>query len=77
MGKSALRNDTGMEIPLWKGSSMPIYEFKCDKCEAVQDIALDFVAPKVVICENCQVPMWRIWTPTPTHFKGDGWASKS
>ena len=56
---------------------MPIYEFKCDKCEGVKDVALGFDKPKEVICDNCGVIMWRIWTPTPTHFKGDGWASKT
>ena len=55
---------------------MPIYEFKCDKCEAVKDVALGFDKPKEVTCDNCGVFMWRIWTPTPTHFKGDGWAGK-
>jgi putative FmdB family regulatory protein len=76
MGKSALKNDIGMATPHLKGLSMPIYEFKCDKCEAITDVALGFDAPKEVICQNCGVRMWRVWTPTPTHFKGDGWASK-
>jgi putative FmdB family regulatory protein len=36
---------------------MPIYEFKCDKCEAITDVALGFDAPKEVICQNCGVRM--------------------
>jgi putative FmdB family regulatory protein len=64
-----------MEMPPWKGSSMPIYEFKCDKCDAITDVALGFDEPKDVLCVNCEVKMWRVWTPTPTHFKGEGWAS--
>ena len=76
MGKSALKNATGTATPHSRGLLMPIYEFKCDKCEAITDVALGFDAPKEVICQNCGVKMWRVWTPTPTHFKGDGWASK-
>jgi putative FmdB family regulatory protein len=77
MDKSASKNATGTAMPLWKGSSMPIYEFKCDKCEAIKDVAIGFHKPKEVTCDNCGVLMWRVWTPTPTHFKGDGWASKT
>ena len=77
MGKNALRSGTGMETQHWKDLSMPIYEFWCDKCEGIKDVALSFEAPKEVICDNCGVAMWRKWTPTPTHFKGDGWAGKT
>jgi putative FmdB family regulatory protein len=55
---------------------MPIYEFKCDKCDGIQDVALGFEAPKEVLCDKCGVRMFRVWTATPTHFKGQGWASK-
>jgi len=77
MDRSASKSVTGMAMRHWKGSLMPIYEFKCDKCEGVKDVALGFDKPKEVTCDNCGVIMWRIWTPTPTHFKGDGWASKT
>jgi len=77
MGKNASKNAIGTVTQPWKGSLMPIYEFKCDKCESVKDVALGFDKPKEVTCDNCGVLMWRIWTPTPTHFKGDGWAGKT
>ena len=52
---------------------MPVYEFRCDKCDRIQDVALGFDAPKEVVCEGCSKPMFRVWTATPTHFKGTGW----
>jgi putative FmdB family regulatory protein len=55
---------------------MPIYEFKCDKCDGIKDVALGFEAPKELLCDECGVRMFRVWTVTPTHFKGQGWASK-
>ena len=55
---------------------MPIYEFKCDKCDGITDVALGFDEPKDVLCVNCGLKMWRVWTATPAHFKGEGWASK-
>ena len=63
-------------MPLWKGLSMPIYEFRCDDCEHIQDVVLGFDAPKEVFCEKCNKQMFRVWTANPAHFKGDGWASK-
>jgi putative FmdB family regulatory protein len=55
---------------------MPIYEFVCSECHSIKDVALGFEAPKEVFCDKCKVKMSRVWTATPTHFKGDGWASK-
>ena len=77
MGRNGSKNVTGTAMQRLKGSLMPIYEFKCDKCNAVKDVAIGFEQPKEVTCDNCGVFMWRVWTPTPTHFKGDGWAGKT
>jgi len=53
---------------------MPIYEFYCDDCDRIQDVPLSMEAPKVdIACEKCGAAMWRKWTATPAHFKGDGW----
>jgi len=55
---------------------MPIYEFKCDKCEAVKDVALGiYVSPKIN-CGHCGIEMRKQFKATPAHFKGDGWAGK-
>ena len=34
---------------------------------------MPFDAPKELICAECGVYMWRIWSPTAAHFKGTGW----
>ena len=52
---------------------MPIYEFKCDRCEKIEEITLKTSDPKQLICVDCGVYMWRIWFPVSTHFKGTGW----
>jgi len=52
---------------------MPVYEFKCDRCERVNEIELPMEAAKEMICAECGVYMWRLWAPIATHFKGTGW----
>jgi putative FmdB family regulatory protein len=52
---------------------MPTYEFKCDRCEQINEIDLPMDAPKEMICVECGVYMWRIWSPISAHFKGTGW----
>jgi putative FmdB family regulatory protein len=55
---------------------MPIYEYVCDKCDKRRELVASIVQKYEVTCDNCDVPMWRVWHPTPAIFKGDGWASK-
>ena len=54
------------------------YEYWCDDCDDKRIIeASIYAAPGVnVMCAECGAAMWRIWTPIPVHFKGDGWAGK-
>jgi putative FmdB family regulatory protein len=52
---------------------MPTYDFKCDRCEQINEIELPMDAPKEMICAECGVYMWRIWSPISAHFKGTGW----
>jgi putative FmdB family regulatory protein len=55
---------------------MPIYEYRCDKCDKTKELVASIVQKYEVTCDNCDVPMWRVWHPTPAIFKGDGWASQ-
>jgi putative FmdB family regulatory protein len=55
---------------------MPLYEYRCDKCEAIKDEYQPITLRSEVICDNCKVAMWRVWRPNPIHFKGEGWAGK-
>jgi len=55
---------------------MPIYEYRCDKCDKSRELVASIVQKYEVTCDNCNVPMWRVWHPTPAIFKGEGWAGK-
>jgi putative FmdB family regulatory protein len=55
---------------------MPIYEYRCDKCDKSRELVAAIVQKYEVTCDNCNVPMWRVWHPTPAIFKGEGWAGK-
>jgi putative FmdB family regulatory protein len=55
---------------------MPIYEYRCDKCDKTRELVASIVQKYEVTCDNCDVPMWRVWHPTPAIFKGEGWAGK-
>ena len=76
MGKSASKNVTGMATQRLRGSSMPIYEFKCIQCQNTVEQFFTIYADPVITCGNCQLPMQKQFAPTPTIFKGDGWAGK-
>ena len=66
-----------MAMRLWKGlMTMPIYEYRCDKCDKSRELVASIVQKYEVTCDNCDVPMWRVWHPTPAIFKGEGWAGK-
>ena len=53
---------------------MAIYEYRCDVCGQVKNVAAAmgeiYVVPN---CDNCTIIMSRVWQSNPIHFKGDGW----
>lgn len=55
---------------------MPIYEFKCNKCEAVTEEAFDFHTEHKVICKKCEQPMNKLYQATPAIFRGGGWGGQ-
>lgn len=54
---------------------MPKYDYKCNVCGMTQEIHREFGEDFEPTC--CQSTMSRVWTATPAHFKGGGWAGKS
>lgn len=46
---------------------MPIYEFKCDECEHIQEEVLRFsqLSDIVIICEKCGSPKTKRLIPRP------------
>jgi predicted nucleic acid-binding Zn ribbon protein len=57
---------------------MPRYDFECPGGDETIEIEFPITAAPIdVMCTICGAKMTRIYTPTPTIFKGDGWAGKS
>jgi len=56
---------------------MPTYDYYCDRCEEQIEITLTLEAASQTMICHCSKPLRKVYSPTPTHFKGDGWASKS
>jgi len=77
MGKKPSKNAIGMAMPPWKGLSMPIYEFKCPKCEVTVEQAFNLYSDHTIWCQPCQVPMNKQFASPGVIFKGDGWAGKT
>jgi len=55
---------------------MPRYDYWCDRCEEQFEIELTIHAANITMSCHCGSPMRKIYSPTPTIFKGDGWAGK-
>jgi len=60
-----------------EGINMAQYEFMCQVCLNVTVLQRKIAdeLPRDPYCENCMIPMARIWTAIPAHFKGKGWGS--
>ena len=77
MDKNALKNAIGMATLLWRGSSMPTYDFECPSCgDVVEQFFHIYVSPKIN-CGHCGVEMRKQFRATPAIFKGEGWAGKA
>jgi putative FmdB family regulatory protein len=52
---------------------MPLYEYRCTKCEHVYEKLQSFNAPEEKVCPVCGEPVERPLTSSALHFKGAGW----
>jgi len=53
---------------------MPIYEYKCKKCEAVFEVLLKSTEPEPGKCEECgSKRIGRVMSQTSFVLKGSGW----
>ena len=53
---------------------MPIYEYKCKKCEAVFEVLLKSTEPEPGKCEECgSRRIGRVMSQTSFVLKGSGW----
>ncbi|MDR2350682.1 MAG: zinc ribbon domain-containing protein, partial [Deltaproteobacteria bacterium] len=52
---------------------MPIYEYECDDCREVLEVAQKIGEPPLEICPECRGRLRKIISRTTFHLKGDGW----
>ena len=52
---------------------MPIYEYRCDSCEATIEKRQKFSEPPLTTCEICGGRLQRLISAPGLQFKGSGW----
>jgi len=52
---------------------MPIYEYACEKCGAVEEVLQKFSDKPLATCNNCQGRMHKLISQSSFHLKGSGW----
>ena len=54
---------------------MAQYDYRCEVCGKVTTIrrSMEDNFERNPYCDGCTIPMTRIWTANPIHFKGKGW----
>jgi putative FmdB family regulatory protein len=54
---------------------MAQYDYRCEVCGKVTTIrrSMEDNFERNPYCEGCTIPMTRVWTANPIHFKGKGW----
>jgi putative FmdB family regulatory protein len=51
---------------------MPIYDYKCERCDACFEVKQSYDDKPTVICHLCGGEARRVFTPVPIVFKGSG-----
>ena len=54
---------------------MAAYDYRCEVCGNTKTVhrPIDDAFARDPYCDGCTIPMARIWTANPVHFKGKGW----
>ncbi len=52
---------------------MPLYEYKCEACDAVFEVLQSFSDEPLTTHEGCGGRLERLISPPAFHFKGSGW----
>ena len=51
---------------------MPIYEYRCDDCEALIEVMQKMSDDPLEVCEQCGGHLRKVLHPVAIHFKGSG-----
>ncbi len=52
---------------------MPLYEYKCKRCDAVFEVLQKFSDKPLTVHSECGGPVERLISPSALQFKGSGW----
>lgn len=52
---------------------MPLYEYRCSKCERVFEVMQKFADAPLTVHEDCGGAVERLISPPALQFKGSGW----
>ncbi len=52
---------------------MPLYEYKCNKCEHLFERIQKFSDPPLTVCPKCGGDVEQLISPPAIQFKGSGW----
>jgi putative FmdB family regulatory protein len=53
--------------------NLPLYEYRCQKCGAVNEKIQKFSDPPLATCEKCGGTLERLVSSSAIQFKGSGW----
>jgi len=51
---------------------VPIYEYRCDDCEALFEVMQKMSDEPLRVCEHCGGSLHKVLHPVAIHFKGSG-----
>ena len=52
---------------------MPLYEYRCEKCETVHDVIQKFSDAPLTDCPSCGGPVTKLVSMSSFALKGTGW----
>lgn len=52
---------------------MPIYEYECERCGAVEEVFQKFSDKPMSRCRKCSGKMHKLISQSTFHLKGSGW----
>jgi len=52
---------------------MPIYEYRCRKCNKKFEVVQSITAPELKSCKFCKGPVTKLMSVSSFHLKGSGW----
>ena len=52
---------------------MPIYEYRCRKCNREFEVVQSITAPELRSCKFCKGPVTKLMSVSSFHLKGSGW----